>query len=80
MQPVTAAATPVDNTHITSLPAASAEEAAAIVAAVERFMRATTPASRQATPPADNWRQTALLEATSRDPAGGDLPDPWINT
>jgi hypothetical protein len=58
---------------------ASPEEAAAIVAALERFMRATTPA---ATPPAtavDGWRRAAALEGVSRDP-GVDVPDPWINT
>jgi hypothetical protein len=71
---------PVGSMRQTSRPAASPEEAAAIVAAIERFMRATAPASGQATPPTDNWRQTALLEATDRDPAGGDLRDSWINT
>jgi len=60
-------------------PSASIEEAAAIVAAVERFMRATAPPSRPPSEPHDGWRRAALLEATDRDPAG-DLPDPWINT
>jgi hypothetical protein len=59
---------------------ASQEEAAAIVAALERFMRATAPAP---SPPAgdgrDGWRRAALLEGVRRDP-GDDVPDPWINT
>jgi hypothetical protein len=58
---------------------ASPEEAAAIVAALERFMRATAPV---ASPPAtahDGWRRAAVLEGVARDP-GGDVPDPWINT
>jgi len=59
---------------------ASPEEAAAIVAALERFMRATAPAAT--TPPAttlDGWHRAAVLEGVSRDP-GVDVPDPWINT
>jgi hypothetical protein len=58
---------------------ASPEEAAAIVAALERFIRATAPL---ASPPAsspDGWRRAAVLEGVAREP-GGDLPDPWINT
>jgi len=58
----------------------SDEEAAAIVAALERFMRATAPPP---SPPEgdgpDGWRRAALLEGVSRDP-GDDVPDPWINT
>jgi hypothetical protein len=58
--------------------AASPEEAAAIVAAIERFMRATAPT--QATPAPeqrDGWRTTALLEGVERDPSNA---VPWINT
>jgi hypothetical protein len=60
------------------LPTASAEETAAIVAAVERFWRAT------AAPPApggkpDPWLRAAILEGVSRQaPVAG--RDPWINT
>jgi hypothetical protein len=57
---------------------ASPEEAAAIVAAVERFMRATAPAAPSEQPP-DRWRQAAILEGLSREP-GTDSADPWINT
>jgi hypothetical protein len=58
--------------------AASPEEAAAIVAAIERFMRATAPA-QGAQPPEqpDGWRATALLEGVERDPS---FAGPWINT
>jgi hypothetical protein len=60
-------------------PTASPEEAAAVVAALERFMRDTAP------PPAapsqrDPWQRAALYEATGREPdapsAWGD-PHPW---
>jgi hypothetical protein len=59
--------------------AASPEEAAAVIAALERFMRATaTPAAAPAKTP-DPWERAAILEGVERD-AQGDLPDPWINT
>jgi hypothetical protein len=60
-------------------PSASPEEAAAIVAALERFMRATAPAARPQAEPLDGWRRAALLEGVSRESETG-LPDPWINT
>lgn len=54
---------------------ASPEEAAAIVAALERFMRDTAPPlARQIVPP-DPWQRTALLEGV-----GGEQLDevsPW---
>jgi len=59
-------------------PSASPEEAAAIVAALERFMRATAPAPT-ARAAADPWRQAAMLEGVTREP-GEDSPHPWINT
>ena len=60
-------------------PAASPEEAAAVVAALERFMRATAPAPAAPAMELDPWRRAATIEAVSREhPA--DLPDPWINT
>jgi hypothetical protein len=47
----------------------TAEEAAAIVAAIERFMRATAPTSGESAPaPTDGWHATALLEGVQRDP------------
>lgn len=60
---------------------ASPEEAAAIVAAIERFMRATAPppASAHAHEHVDGWRRAAILEGVWRD-RWADVPDPWINT
>jgi hypothetical protein len=56
-------------------PAASPEEAAAVVAALERFMRETAP------PPAAGsrerprgWLRAALLEGVDR---GAHAPSPW---
>jgi hypothetical protein len=66
-------------------PSATPEEAAAIVAALERFMRATAPvASAGAASTPDGWHAAALLEGVARDPWGA-LADPasgasWINT
>jgi hypothetical protein len=60
-------------------PNASPEEAAAIVAALERFMRATGYGSLPPENPTDPWRRAAILEGVGRADQG-DLPDPWINT
>ncbi len=56
---------------------ANPEEAAAIVAAIERFLRATTPPPSSPAPGAlDGWRRTALLEGVSRTPtADADAAD-----
>lgn len=56
-------------------PNASPEEAAAVVAALERFMRATAP--RPAAPAArrNPWQEAALQEGVAREPAE---PLPWI--
>ncbi len=68
------------------------EQAAAIVAALEQFVRETAQptASAAPPPPLDRWRQTALVEGVSREPGGEhgddsahpwiDSPHPWINT
>jgi hypothetical protein len=57
---------------------ASPEEAAAIVAALERFLSDTAPPAGPE-PAADPWRRAALLDGVARaDPP--DLADPWINT
>jgi hypothetical protein len=62
-------------------PSTSDEEAAAIVAALERFMRATAPppATNARTGP-DGWHATALLEGVSRVPdVNADAADAsWI--
>jgi hypothetical protein len=54
-------------------PAPSPEEAAAVMAAVERFLRdhAPPPAPPE---PASGWMQAARLEAVEREP----LHDPWL--
>jgi hypothetical protein len=59
-------------------PSASPEEAAAIVAALERFMRDTAPAAYPEPAP-DPWHRAAILEGVSREDPG-DPGDPWINT
>jgi hypothetical protein len=55
-------------------PSASPEEAAAVVAAIERFMRDTAPAPAPPRPQTNAWQRAALLEATGREP---DAPSPW---
>lgn len=58
-------------------PSASPEEAAAVVAALERFMRATAPAAAAPARPPNRWRAAAILEGVERE-AQGDLGDPWL--
>jgi hypothetical protein len=61
-------------------PSASPEEAAAVVAALERFMRATAPTRETAATEApDAWQRAAMLEGVERDSEAG-VSDPWINT
>jgi len=55
-------------------PNASPEEAAAVVAALERFMRATAPPMAPPAPEQNPWQRTALLEGVARQP---ELPLPW---
>jgi hypothetical protein len=52
---------------------ASPEEAAAIAAALERFLVETAPRPEGA-PPASRWQQAALREAVGARP---DSPDRW---
>jgi hypothetical protein len=52
-------------------PNASAEEAAAVVAAVERFMRETAPPPAPPIPKRNPWQQAGLAEGVAR------APDPW---
>jgi hypothetical protein len=52
-------------------PNASPEEAVAIVAALERFMRDTAPGGRDPSlrvSPPDPWRRAALREGVEREP------------
>jgi hypothetical protein len=60
-------------------PSASPEEAAAIVASLERFMRATALPGRALAHGPDNWQRAAMLEGVARQPQD-DQRDPWINT
>lgn len=55
-------------------PAASPEEAAAVVAALERFMRETAPPPAPPAPRRNPWQHTALLEGVGREVEG---PTPW---
>jgi hypothetical protein len=55
-------------------PGASPEEAAAVVAALERFMRETAPRTAPATKRRNPWHQAALYEGVSREPQ---TPPPW---
>ena len=50
-------------------PGASPEEAAAVVAAVERFMRETAPVAAPPDPGPDAWQLAALREGVSRQPS-----------
>lgn len=55
--------------------AASPEEAAAIAAAIEQFIRETAPAPSSDTGPRISpWLEAGLLEGTGREPSAG---APW---
>jgi len=51
------------------------EEAAAVVAAVERFMRETAPAPADPPRAQNPWQQAALHEGVHRQPS---QPVPWL--
>jgi hypothetical protein len=55
-------------------PSASPEEAAAVVAALERFMRDTAPPPAPPAPERNPWQQAALREGVERQPTE---PVPW---
>jgi len=55
-------------------PDASPEEAAAVVAALERFMRATAPVLAPPSPAENPWQRAALYEGVAREPVP---PLPW---
>jgi hypothetical protein len=52
---------------------ATPEEAAAVVAGIEQFLRDTAPPVAAAEPAPDPWLRAARLEAVGRDPD----PHPW---
>jgi hypothetical protein len=58
---------------------ASAEEAAAIAAALARFAQDTATAPADAGERQDGWARAALLEGVSRQAHAGTV-HPWINT
>ena len=60
-------------------PSASPEETAAIVTALERFLRATAPAAASIGEDPGPWLRAAILEGVARDEES-DMPNPWINT
>lgn len=55
-------------------PNASVEEAAAVVAALERFMRDTAPVPPPLAEPPNPWLQAAIHEGVNQAP---ELPLPW---
>ena len=55
-------------------PTASVEEAAAVVAALERFMRDTAPPPVRRAPEPDPWQRAALQEGVTRAP---EVSAPW---
>ena len=55
-------------------PNASPEEAAAVIAAVQQFIRDTAPAPAPAPPARNPWQRAALLEGVDRAPRA---PLPW---
>jgi hypothetical protein len=56
-------------------PTASDEEAAAVVAALEQFMRETAPPLLPPAPRRNPWQQAALYEGVDRAPSE---PAPWF--
>lgn len=69
---------PKRDTHLRLVtPAATPQEAAAIVAALEQFMRATAPPPSGAPAAPDDWHAAAILESISRDPWAA-APHAWL--
>jgi hypothetical protein len=60
-------------------PSATPDEAAAVVAALEQFLRATAPPAAPPRQPANPWQRAAILEGVERESQTG-VSDPWINT
>lgn len=57
---------------------ASPAEAAAVVAALERFLRETAPAPSAGGASVDPWQKMALLEGVGHE-SFADVPHSWIN-
>jgi hypothetical protein len=58
---------------------ATAEEAAAIAAAIERFAHDTAPPPAGVGETLDPWTHAAMLEGVTREDHR-DVPHPWINS
>jgi hypothetical protein len=58
-------------------PSASPEEAAAIVAALERFVRATAPPPGAPADALDPWWRAGIVEAVERETPAA-LREPWL--
>jgi hypothetical protein len=54
-------------------PGATPEEAAAVAAAIEQFLRDTAPPAAPPEPPRSEWLRAARAEAVARDPDR----EPW---
>jgi hypothetical protein len=65
--------------HSQDAPPASPEEAAAIAAALESFLRETAPSRAGSAEGQNPWTRAAMLEGVSREDHA-DVPHPWINT
>ena len=59
---------------VTSAQSATPHEAAAIAAAIERFLGDVARPAPAAEEPRNAWQRAALLEGTGREP---DAPSPW---
>jgi hypothetical protein len=71
---------PNGSSHLRAIaPSASPEETAAIVAAIERFRRATSSHAEPQSTDQQGWLRAAILEGVSRQPQG-DTSEAWINT
>ena len=66
---------PSDGPHIDGMPSsATPEEAAAVIAAIEQFLRDHAPIVVADEEPVNRWKRSALLEGVGYDPDG---PSPW---
>ncbi len=70
--------TAVSPTALSTATSATAEEAAAIAAAIERFTHDTAPPAVGGGEALDPWTRAAMLEGIMRE-EHGDVPHPWIN-
>jgi hypothetical protein len=70
--------TGLDPRTTSNAPSATAEEAAAIAAAIERFAHDTAPPAAGAGEVMNPWTRAAMLEGVMRE-EHADVPHPWIN-